>query len=389
MKEVIIYSPGAYKAYGHSFDYSKGLASALSQLDYIVYIYGIDGPLRYPSPIREVRFEALEDKPNHGSILQKISWGFKRISSSGNLLKKFVVFYGSFKEKPLVLFETFEYFSLATHIKKFSNNYFCIFHDTNFNFKQTSLVAGCYKYMARVPSKKIVKNSIKSFVHGEKMKANFVEQIGNSLEDKVEHIPYGAPLPLEINQNQKEISKRELGLEKDTYYLLSFGTLREDKEYLPIYTALQTIDNWRWIIAGPEGDLSYNSIKSSLKEFKIEHKVMMFPKFIRNEEQALFFTAADIVINLYKPFIRHESGTAQLARTFNVPVIVAGPPDLTSYVDEKEIGWVLKEENTLEKVLKSFEKMEPQDSNKIKENIKKLAAENSWPYVIKRILSFK
>ena len=45
------------------------------------------------------------------------------------------------------------------------------------------------------------------------------------------------------------------------------------------------------------------------------------------------------MLNLYDESIRHESGTAHLARAFLRPIIAGGPPDLHHYVQETGAGW--------------------------------------------------
>ncbi|MGB5819503.1 MAG: glycosyltransferase [Saonia sp.] len=388
MNEIVIYSPGAFKAYGHAFDYSKGLLESFHELGYKVHIYGMDGPLKFPDFVNEIRISSPQGLKKKQTLLQKMSWGMNRLFNSSKSLEGFVEFYFSFKDQPLVLFETFEYFGLSKKVKNFSGNYFCVFHDTNFNFSQTSLLAGIYKYLARIPSRRIVGHSKKSFVHGSQMKANFVSQMGNKYVDQIEEIPYGAPLPIVSSAKDKADSKSQLGLKTDKNYLLSFGTLRSDKEYLPIVEALRKTTNWEWIIAGPEGDYSYEKITEMAKEHHILEKIITFPKFITNSEQKSFFIASDVVINLYKPFIRHESGTAQLARTYVKPVIVSGPPDLTDYVTKKKIGWVTNDGLKVSEVLTVYEELTQHEKDLILSNIKDLAVSNSWASVVKRILSF-
>ncbi|ALM06789.1 hypothetical protein SB49_02440 [Sediminicola sp. YIK13] len=388
MNKILIYSPGAYQLYGHSYDYTKGLSESFIELGYEVFVFGIEGPLKFNDPINEIKISKSNKPIEKVTLFQKIKWGLHRLKDSYDFLKKFMNFYFSFEEKPLIIFETFEYFSLSQIIKKFSDNYFCIFHDTNFNFKQTSLLAGSYKRLARVSSKKIVKHSKKSFVHGHEMKLNFIEQMGENYKDKIIDIPYGAPLPFKLEKDDMIKSKSQLGLNMNKNYLLSFGTLRSDKEFIPIMEALEKNSSWEWLIAGPEGDYTYNQINILAKKYNLENRIIIHHKFIENKEQKLYFTAADLIINLYKPYIRHESGTAQLARAYNKPVVVSGPPDLTDYVVEKNIGWVVNDSHTLNDILKKYVELPERDMKLIHSNINELAINNSWITVAKKILSF-
>ncbi|WP_375324219.1 hypothetical protein [Flagellimonas sp. GZD32] len=390
MEKILIFSQGAYQKYGHSFDYCKGLSTAFDKMGFEVHIFGVDGPLKFPDNVVEVKINLDSNLQKKQTVLQKINWGFSRIKNYQNVLNSFSNYYDSFHEKPMVLFETFEYFSLANNIKKYKGNCLCIFHDTNFNFKQTSLIAGIYKYLARYPSKVIVKNANCSFVHGNQMKLNFINQIGEKHAHKIENIPYGAPVPIQISETERKNALLKLNLDTTKHYMLSFGTLRSDKEFQPIIEALLKNDNWEWIIAGPEGDISYKYILDLATKQNVSSKIKTFQRFILNEEQRDFFAVADVVVNLYKPFIRHESGTAQLARTYIKPVIVSGPPDLTEYVTLEKIGWVSTEHLSVSKILRDFEDQSVSEKNEIKENIKELALKNAWPTVTQKILnSFK
>lgn len=388
MKSVLIFSQGAFQDYGHSYDYCKGLATALVDLDYTVEVFGSDGPLSFPSSINEIRAKKDSVIKKKQTLIQKLRWGVSRINSHSKILNSFTNYYLEKDEKPMVIFETFEYFSLAKFTKHFSGNYFCIFHDTNFNFKQTSLIAGIYKRTALYPSKRIIKNSIKSFVHGEEMKANILKQLGKKFDAKIVNIPYGAPEPKIAGLKDITLYKKKLQVLEDKKILLSFGTLRSDKEFLPIVKALVKFPHWHWIIAGPEGDISYENVLQLVHEYGIQNQVHTFKRFIKNAEQEQFFAVSNLVINIYKSFIRHESGTAQLARSYVKPVVVGGPPDLIKYVEEIGIGWIVSISSDLENVLSTYEKLTDKELKKIHENIKHLAMKNAWPTVVKKILSY-
>jgi len=387
MKKILIFSQGAYQKYGHSFDYCKGLSNAFDNMGFEVHVFGVEGPLKFPENVVEVRINQVSNLQKKQTVLQKINWGVSRIKNYQNVLNSFSDYYDSFDEKPIVLFEIFEYFSLAYNIKKYKGNCLCIFHDTNFNFKQTSLIAGLYKFLSRYPSRVIVKNTICSFVHGNQMKLNFIDQIGEKYSSKIENIPYGAPVPIQTTESEKQSALQRLNLDSTKYRMLSFGTLRSDKEFQPIIDALLKNPNWEWIIAGPEGDISYKSILDLAKKHNVSSKVKTFQRFILNEEQRDFFAVADLVVNLYKPFIRHESGTAQLARTYNRPVVVSGPPDLTEYVTKEKIGWVSNKNLSVSQILKDYENLSPEEKNEIRKNIGELALKNAWPTVAQKLLN--
>lgn len=80
---------------------------------------------------------------------------------------------------------------------------------------------------------------------------------------------------------------------------------------------------------------------------------------------------------------RHESGTAQLARSFLRPVVVGGGPDLQDYVQTTAVGWAMdvKDLASVARGLQEVEQSGVLRSPRLQERIYACAVERSWPVV--------
>lgn len=387
-KKILIYSPGAFKKVGHCFDYCQGLTSSFSKLGYQSTIIGLDGPLNYSNNVVQLKKFASPETRKTGMI-DKVKWGLDRVKKQKLLFQAFVEEANSDNNYDFALLETFEYLSAAKGVEELKLPYLAIFHDTNFNFKQTNIVAALYKTACKSAGKKIVKHAVSAFVHGDKMKTNLLKTLRITDKEAVQVIPYGAKTPVRLSEEQKERFLKKNGLdhlEASTQFMLTFGTLRSDKHFEPIIQALKNKKNWHWLVAGPEGDLAYSELESMVKKHKIENQFTAFKGFIEAQDQPEFFAAADVVVNLYKAHIRHESGTVQLARQFCTPVIVGGPEDLTTYVEANKLGWVLPHHNALCSTLETIEVLDPAKKEELSRNIEEFAHNRSWDKVVDIIL---
>ncbi len=115
----------------------------------------------------------------------------------------------------------------------------------------------------------------------------------------------------------------------------------------------------------------------------------MFPGFIGMEDHRKFFGAADAVINIYDESIRHESGTAQLARSFIRPIIAGGPPDLHRYVSETGAGWSVAplSVDRLAEILGRAARFREPERAAMERRIYTAAVERSWDSVAARVLT--
>lgn len=143
----------------------------------------------------------------------------------------------------------------------------------------------------------------------------------------------------------REDAIRKLDLPAGYSFLLFFGFIRAYKG-LDILIRAFGDDNLRkfklkLIIAGEfyESDLPYRNL---MMETGIKDDVILFDRFIREDEVSLFFSAADLVVQPYRSAT--QSGVTQIAYHFGKPMVVTDVGGLSEIVADGKCGYVVKPE---------------------------------------------
>jgi len=149
---------------------------------------------------------------------------------------------------------------------------------------------------------------------------------------------YGAPL-----SHDEALNKLAMG--SGYSYLLFFGFIRAYKG-LDLLLEAFADDRLRnrkikLIVAGEfyESDAPYREI---IKKNKLEDDVIMFDRFINEDEVASLFSVADIVVQPYRSAT--QSGVTQIAYHFGKPMLVTDVGGLGEIVPDGKCGYVVKPE---------------------------------------------
>ncbi len=136
---------------------------------------------------------------------------------------------------------------------------------------------------------------------------------------------------------------KSLNLPEGHSYLLFFGFIRAYKglDLLLKAFADERLKDLRLklIVAGEfyESDLPYRNM---IRELNISDDVIMFDRFIKENEVALFFSAADLVVQPYRSAT--QSGVTQIAYHFEKPMLVTDVGGLSEIVTDGKCGYVVK-----------------------------------------------
>ena len=100
--------------------------------------------------------------------------------------------------------------------------------------------------------------------------------------------------------------------------------------------------NLKLIIAGEfyEDDTPYREL---IKKYNLENEVLLFDRFIKDDEVSLFFSVADLVVQPYKTAT--QSGVTQIAFHFEKPMLVTDVGGLREIVPAGKCGYVVKPES--------------------------------------------
>jgi D-inositol-3-phosphate glycosyltransferase len=176
------------------------------------------------------------------------------------------------------------------------------------------------------------------------------------------HIPRKlSPHPLFDNFGKSvphDIAIAKLGLEKGFSYMLFFGFIRSYKGLDLLIKAFADPrlrnKNLKLIIAGEfyEDEEPYRNL---IKENKLEKDIVMFDRFINDDEVSLFFSVADLIVQPYKNAT--QSGVTQIAFHFEKPMLVTDVGGLKEIVPHGICGYAVKpdKEEIAEAIIDYFE----------------------------------
>jgi D-inositol-3-phosphate glycosyltransferase len=147
---------------------------------------------------------------------------------------------------------------------------------------------------------------------------------------------YGKLLP-------RDEALNNLSLESGYSYLLFFGFIRAYKGLDLLLEAFADNRlrnrNIKLIVAGEfyESDTLYRNI---IDKNNLQNDVLVFDRFIREEEVASLFSVADLVVQPYRSAT--QSGVTQIAYHFDKPMLVTDVGGLGEIVTDGKCGYVVK-----------------------------------------------
>lgn len=140
----------------------------------------------------------------------------------------------------------------------------------------------------------------------------------------------------------RELALGSLGIPPESKVILFFGFIRAYKGLdllLKAYAQERFRNrNLKLVIAGEFYEESAPYLKL-ISENGIENEVFLFDKFINDDEVAIFFSAADLVVQPYRSAT--QSGVTQIAYHFGKPMVVTDVGGLKEIVPNGECGYVV------------------------------------------------
>jgi len=171
--------------------------------------------------------------------------------------------------------------------------------------------------------------------------------VGDDLKKFNDRVPVRlSPHPIFDNYGfalTRDDSIRALNLDGSNSYILFFGFIRAYKGLDLLIAALsdKRLRNrkLKLIVAGEfyEDAAPYRSL---IKELGLENDIILYDRFIRDEEVASLFGAADLVVQPYRSAT--QSGVTQVAYHFNIPMLVTDVGGLSEIVSHGRGGYVVK-----------------------------------------------
>lgn len=193
---------------------------------------------------------------------------------------------------------------------------------------------------------------------------------------------YGAPV-------SREDALSALKLEKNCKYLLFFGFIRAYKGLDLLIEALADRRirdmNIRLLVAGEfyEDPAPYREL---IKKHNLENEVLLFDRFISDQEIPYFFGAADLVVQPYRNAT--QSGVTQISYYYDKPMLVTNVGGLGEIVPDKICGYVIEPEpSAIASSILDF--YENKRSETFIGNIKREKTKFSWSRMTETIIKLR
>jgi D-inositol-3-phosphate glycosyltransferase len=154
-----------------------------------------------------------------------------------------------------------------------------------------------------------------------------------------------SPHPLFDNYGplvSRDIALKTLELGNEYSYILFFGFIRAYKGLDLLIEAFSDVRfrnrKLKLIVAGEfyEDDAPYRIM---IEKYNLENEIILYDRFIKDEEVSLFFSVADMIVQPYKTAT--QSGVTQIAFHFNKPMLVTDVGGLREIVPDGKCGYVV------------------------------------------------
>jgi glycosyltransferase involved in cell wall biosynthesis len=135
-------------------------------------------------------------------------------------------------------------------------------------------------------------------------------------------------------------ARQKLGIPGDKNVLLFFGFIRKYKGLDILIQALEDLPESYLLVVAGEMYGDFAEYKKFIDATGTAAKIKLFVRYIDDDEVPLFFSAADVAVLPYKSAT--QSGIAQIARHFHLPLIVTDAGGLAEMVEEGKTGLVVR-----------------------------------------------
>ena len=199
--------------------------------------------------------------------------------------------------------------------------------------------------------------------------------------------------PKEFNFSfNKFYSRKKLGIPAKSILILLYGALIESKgiiELLSIFKFAKLNKNIRIVLAGKQFKNYKNFILNSsfVNKLKLEKKLFIFNRWISEKEEALLYSAADIVWIGYKNY-SSPSGVLYQAIQKNLPSLISNEGLINNLNKKIKVGFVTNIKNPLNIIKGINYVLNYRNKRRLKKNIlkfSKISDPKKWVLGFKRI----
>ncbi len=182
------------------------------------------------------------------------------------------------------------------------------------------------------------------------------------------------------------VARRNLKIDKKKKTILFFGFIRAYKGLDLLIDAFgQLDDSYQLIIAG-ECYESFDKYQRLIDNSKLKNNIFVHNSYIRDDEVALYFGAADICVLPYKSAT--QSGITAISHHFELPLIATNVGGLKETIINDENGLIVNEINATALKITMKKYFDDNLKNKFIKNIQLVKKNKSWSNLSNNIIDF-
>jgi D-inositol-3-phosphate glycosyltransferase len=183
-------------------------------------------------------------------------------------------------------------------------------------------------------------------------------------------VPHGNYTPFINVQNDKEKSRKQLGIPNDKKVLLFFGMIKKVKGLEVLLNALKDVIKVNpilLVIAGKPWENNFSTYQRIIDENNLSEHILLHTKFIPHEDVEHYYCAADLVVLPYKKI--YQSGVLVMTLSYGKPALVSDLPPLKEVVTDMETAFLFETENPISLAKKlNFILLNPEKLEKVRRN---------------------
>ena len=197
----------------------------------------------------------------------------------------------------------------------------------------------------------IINNLIYKFTdliltHNEFSKSEIIKGNAN-LSSCIYIVPHGNYTPFINIQDDKEKSRKQLGIPIDKKVLLFFGMIKKVKGLEVLLKSLKDVikenPDILLVIAGKPWENDFRIYQKIIEENNLSDYCLLHTKFIPHEDVEHYYCAADLVVLPYKKI--YQSGVLVMTLSYGKPALVSDLSPLKEVVTDMETAFLFETEN--------------------------------------------
>lgn len=208
---------------------------------------------------------------------------------------------------------------------------------------------------------------------------------------KVRVVPHGNYAPFVGEPVAQEEARRRLGLADSARIILFFGSIKRVKGLDTLLAAMPDIlrvhPEATLVIAGRVWKDDFAAYEDLIGRLGVASKVEARLRFIPEEEAALYFQAADVVVLPYRKI--YQSGVLLMAMSFGCPVVATHCGGMAEVVQDGLTGYLVPPENPSELADRVCALLQdPEGARQMGERARRYVERHfGWPAVARATLS--